>query len=65
MKPSDIQEAANMVALDLQLQSINDGWGPVETLASKNIELPLNFPNDWRACDFTSLVNLDVEVDDE
>ena len=65
ISPKSIEEAAYMVAFNFQLKSINDGKGPLEAFATINIALPHNFPDDWRACDFMSLVNLTKENNDE
>ena len=65
LKPNSIEEAAKMVAFNFQLKSINEGKGPIEALASIDVELPFKFPNDWRACDFVSLVDFHQEYQDE
>ena len=63
--PNSIEEAAFGVAFNFQLKSINEGKSPLEAFAQINIALPHNFPDDWRACDFMSLVNSTEESNDE
>ena len=65
IKISNIEEAAKAVAFHFQLSSIKSGKRPLEAFSSLGIELPRDFPDDWRACDFMSLVNLTEESKDE
>ena len=55
-KPNSIEDAAKLAAFNFQLKSIEEGKGPLEAFKAINTELPFEFPNDWRACDFESLV---------
>ncbi len=64
-QPKSIEEAAYLVASDFQIKAINKDEGPVEAFSSINIELPSLFPNDWRACDFMSLISQNKEGEDE
>ena len=56
-KPKSIEEAAKIVAFDFQITSVKKGIGPIEAFESIDVELPFDFPNDWRACDFASHIN--------
>ena len=64
-QPKSIEEAAYLVASDFQTKAIYKDEGPVEAFSSINVQLPNQFPNDWRACDFMSLVNSTKESNDE
>ena len=65
LKPDNIETAAYAVACRFQQNSIDRGKGPLEAFSDLRIELPYQFPNDWRACDFMSLVDSDKEDKDE
>jgi hypothetical protein len=64
-EPKSIEEAAYLVASDFQIKAICKDEGPVDAFSSINVQLPNQFPNDWRACDFMSLVKLTKEGNDE
>lgn len=64
-KPNSIEDAAKVVAFNFQLKSIEEEKGPLEAFKSINVELPFEFPDDWRACDFASLVTCICKREDE